>query len=129
LDRGDQWRELLAVAPPGKHREALRREFLGNGGADEVARADHRRRSVSLPHVILRSLVQLMPRRGNQTPALTAAAMIMPYAASPAQSARNKPESPPVQRSISQPPPTASTSRTRPAMSGHVRRPAPCEAK
>src|SRR4051794_20133264 len=48
LDLFNQRRHLVAIAPPGEHGEAFRREFLGNLGADIVPGADHRGGCVAL---------------------------------------------------------------------------------
>ena len=47
LDLGDQGRELLAVAAPGEDGVAAGREAARDGGADEVAGADHGDRGVA----------------------------------------------------------------------------------
>src|SRR6266446_1159805 len=65
----------------------------------------------------------------NQAPVATAPAVISPNAARAAPSAAKTYETSALQRSASQPPPAAITSRTRFASSGHSSRPAPCDAK
>ena len=48
LDRGDQRRELVGIAPSREDGEAFSGEFLRNRRADEVAGADHRCRRIAL---------------------------------------------------------------------------------
>ena len=53
LDLGDQRRQLVAVAAAGEDGEPFGGEFPGDGGADEVAGADHGHRGVSCCHLLL----------------------------------------------------------------------------
>ena len=48
FDVGDQRRQLVGIAPAGEDRKPFGRKFFGDGGADEIAGTDHRRRSISL---------------------------------------------------------------------------------
>jgi hypothetical protein len=51
LNRTDEWRKFVGVAPAYKYREAFGRKFLGNGRPDKIAGPDDRDSCIASRHV------------------------------------------------------------------------------